>query len=364
MKINWLGLAQSRPRPTVIGIPRGLAYYEYLPLWRAFFEAMGCQVLLSPVSNPAVLAQGKLRVVDEACSPVKIFFGHVYSLQGKVDHIFVPRLISVQEGTYLCPKFLGLPDMLRSVAALGDEQLPLLTVDVNCRQAGGGWSDALRTVGKQLGVAASRVRYALQTALAMQAKYESQIQSGMLLPEALAPWEKAGTLLLQGPPVPGKPVRKNQPINLPGEEGPTVVVVGHPYVLFDPLISMGLITKLRKRAVAVRTVMTVDGEEAGRATEHLPKRLFWSFGQQLLGGALHWMGKPLEGMIFVAPFGCGPDSLIGDLVERFARREGNLPFLLLTVDEHGGDAGMETRLDAFLDVIEQKRQVRSATVPV
>ena len=53
-------------------------------------------------------------------------------------------------------------------------------------------------------------------------------------------------------------------------------------------------------------------------------------------------------MIYVMSFGCGIDSFVCDLIERKMRRETDIPFIVLTLDEHSGEAGMNTRLEAFL----------------
>jgi predicted nucleotide-binding protein (sugar kinase/HSP70/actin superfamily) len=52
--------------------------------------------------------------VNDACIPIKVFHGHVASLRNKVDCIFIPRLMSLEGSITLCPKFLGLPDMVKS----------------------------------------------------------------------------------------------------------------------------------------------------------------------------------------------------------------------------------------------------------
>jgi predicted nucleotide-binding protein (sugar kinase/HSP70/actin superfamily) len=57
-------------------------------------------------------------------------------------------------------------------------------------------------------------------------------------------------------------------------------------------------------------------------------------------------------MIFLASFGCGLDSMVGDLLERFSFRSNRKPFMFLTIDEHSGEAGLITRLEAFMDLIE------------
>ncbi|AYO30678.1 hypothetical protein D2962_08620 [Biomaibacter acetigenes] len=65
--------------------------------------------------------------------------------------------------------------------------------------------------------------------------------------------------------------------------------------------------------------------------------------------------KKIDGIIHVASFGCGPDSLIGELLEHRVMREYKVPFLYLTLDEHSGEAGFDTRLEAFLDILEGRK---------
>ena len=68
----------------------------------------------------------------------------------------------------------------------------------------------------------------------------------------------------------------------------------------------------------------------------------------------------IDGIVYLACFGCGPDSLIGEIIERRM----NKPFIMLTVDEHTGETGLLTRLEAFVDMIErQGGQLLKITFP-
>ena len=42
-----------------IGIPRGLYYYKYNILWKAFFKELGCDIIVSPETNFEILENGK-----------------------------------------------------------------------------------------------------------------------------------------------------------------------------------------------------------------------------------------------------------------------------------------------------------------
>ena len=50
--------------------------------------------------------------VNDACIPIKLYHGHMLDLKDRVDYLFIPRMVALMAGQ-LCPKFLGLPDMVR-----------------------------------------------------------------------------------------------------------------------------------------------------------------------------------------------------------------------------------------------------------
>lgn len=69
----------------------------------------------------------------------------------------------------------------------------------------------------------------------------------------------------------------------------------------------------------------------------------------------------LDGVIHILPFTCMPEivgqSILPDLSRRF-----NLPVLSLVLDEHSGAAGILTRLEAFVDLLREKREKERAPV--
>jgi predicted nucleotide-binding protein (sugar kinase/HSP70/actin superfamily) len=44
------------------------------------------------------------------------------------------------------------------------------------------------------------------------------------------------------------------------------------------------------------------------------------------------------------------------MIERRLRRSSDIPFIVLTIDEHSGEAGMDTRLEAFIDMIRWRKK--------
>ncbi|MEN6349265.1 MAG: acyl-CoA dehydratase activase-related protein, partial [Syntrophomonas sp.] len=98
-----------------VGIPKGLFYYYYYPLWKTFFKDLGAEVITSSSTNRLTIDRGIEAAVDETCFPIKVYFGHVKELCGRnLDYIFIPRIVSVESKSYICPKFMGVPDMIRA----------------------------------------------------------------------------------------------------------------------------------------------------------------------------------------------------------------------------------------------------------
>jgi len=96
-----------------VGIPRALFYYQYYPLWKTFFEELDAQVVLSEHTTAKILDEGIKSCVPSLFAR-KIFYGHVMNIKDKVDYLFIPRFTSISKKEYICPKFGGLPDMIRN----------------------------------------------------------------------------------------------------------------------------------------------------------------------------------------------------------------------------------------------------------
>ena len=130
-----------------IGIPRALFYYYYWPLWKTFFQELGAEVVTTPPTSKSIIERGVRLAVDEACLPIKTFYGHVDYLKKQVDLLFIPRLVSIASREYICPKFMGLPDMIK----LNISNLPdIINTTVDCSKSTKQLRKAIFDTGKQL----------------------------------------------------------------------------------------------------------------------------------------------------------------------------------------------------------------------
>lgn len=319
-----------------VGIPRALLYYYYFPMWRSFFESLGAEVVVSPPTNKTILGLGLQQAGDDVCLPVKLAFGHVLDLKDRVDLLFLPRLVSVARREYICPKFLGFPDMVRqNIPGLP----PLLDKNINLYHQNSGLFDSFCDLGRYFTGNRMRIYLAYRQAMHSQTKYMCLLEGGLCPEEAITAPAGAG---------------KKE------EEGTgtlTVAVIGHPYNIYDSYISMNILRRLHEAGIRVVTADHLPESVVRREAATLPKRLFWTLGQRMIGAAFYYLKQPeVLGIIHVASFACGPDSMTGELIERRVRRQGQMPFLNLILDEHTGEAGVVTRLEAFLDML-QRREV-------
>ena len=313
-----------------IGIPQALLYYKHFPLWSNFFENLGAQVVLSEPTDRKILNDGLEVASSEICLPVKVFYGHVLNLRDKVDMVFLPRMVSVEGTAYTCPKFLGLPDMLKAV-----EGAPkILTANFNQKLKKREFYKAVYEVGSYLTKNPFRIYRAYKKAEKSLKEFEHSLNCG------LTPVD-----ILKEP--------KNNKYPKPSIK---LGVVGHPYNLYDDFCSLNLIERLRRGGAQVQTLEMINPKILKKEAETLSKDVFWSYEKEVVGAVLYWLrNKNVDGIVYLLSFACGPDSLMQTVIEDQARKSPDIPLMSLVIDEHSAEAGIQTRIEAFLDMIKRSK---------
>ncbi len=329
-----------------VGIPRALSYYTFYPLWRVFLEKLGVEVIVSKNTNRKILEDGIKETVNDACIPIKVFQGHVLDLIDRVDYIFVPRMVSADGKATFCPKFLGLPDMVRYS---GVSLPPLIDARYNIKGLPGGLFRFFRTVALAIGVKNPlKQAYAAFSAVIKQKKYQRLLLYGLKPVEAFEVISGSKNL-------PASKIKKFNPALDPTGRS-RVALLGYPYAIYDPFISAGVFKNLKKLGVEVVTFEQIPLREMRRYSRVLPQNFFWYYSNQVCWAGLYLLNrKNIDGIIHVTAFGCGPDAMVDKTLELEAKTAG-VPFLSLTIDEHTGQGGVQTRLEAFVDMLWAKRQ--------
>jgi len=327
----------------------------HFPLWKIFFTELGFEFVTSQPTNKLILNNGIKEAVTDACIPIKLFHGHVMALKSKVDYIFIPRMVNIDKEKHItfCPKFLGLPDMIRaSISNLP----PILEISLDKKNKGKLFLyKACRLLGRQLGKPFNKVLKAYLKAVKFQKKFEN-----FLVSKKITPIEAFDYLFKDKNRVNNTKYNRKQTdreINKATslENNLNIAVVGYPYQIYDSYISADIINFLKKNNVRVWTMEMVPYSILKRYSNRLSKKLFWHFSNKVVWASYHYIDQPyIDGLIHVSAFGCGPDAMVGKLVELECKYR-NFPFLNITVDEHTGDAGIKTRIEAFIDMLRYRR---------
>jgi len=315
-----------------VGLPMSLTSYVYLPMWRRFFGELGYRVVTSGRTDEEIKAAALELVNADFCFPVKVLFGHARRLLEREDLgiVFIPHMIANEKNRYttdaqFCPWVQGSASTLKTAMRqhrVGDERI--LTAVVDFRISGRKIAGYLhRALGARLGVTRARILEAWKKAQASQQAFEAAcVEEGRKAVERLKAEDRRG-----------------------------LVIVGRPYNVNDFGVNVDLPEKISEYGT---TVIPIDflpfrPELLGERF----RNMYWNYGQRVLAALREVAGNASLNAVYLSNFSCGPDSFILTYAEEIMKDK---PMLILELDEHGADAGYITRIEAFIDVIQNQKR--------
>ena len=309
-----------------IGIPRASTLLDQFPFWAPFFARLGYEVVASQPSSQATLQAGLRRLPAETCLPIKLAFGHVQELvEAGVDHIFLPSILTragdEAQFSHSCPYVQAVPYMIKAALSAS-----LLTPEVHLSRGEDGFVAGMAPSLSEIGVDRYEVAEAYR--------------------HASAAWEEfRGTIVAAGREA------------LDGVDR-AIVVIGKPYNILDPYLNLNLLAHLRHLGVTAIPMGTCRSRTSNwiRPADRLP----WHLNRMIARAVRYCQDDDRLFPILVSNFGCGPDAFTQMLL---APMLDGRPSLVLEFDEHRAEAGLVTRLEAFLDEIEgPRKRARPETV--
>jgi len=341
-----------------IGIPRALMFYRYLPLWRTFLERLGWRVVVSD----GVRQKEKIIYFEDSCLPMKLLVTHAAQLKDKVDHLFIPRLVSIHSTYIMCPKFRGAPDIVR-IATEGNVSIIDETVDL--RKGGASLLQSFLKIGEKLGTSRQEGKRAFREAEKSFSKFQAEcvdrinrLPTGQVF-EMSVPTPALRRVQGFGPePHMVQGAASSVEVEGKGNGFPLrIAFIGHPYNLFDIDINKDLLALAKSLDMEIITSDLLSEEEIDREVSGLSKEIYWSSGREIVGSLFHFLSGGVDGVVFLTSFKCGIDALLQEFIKRRLKVRGgsSIPLLILSLDEHTGREGLTTRLEAFRDVVEQKK---------
>jgi len=309
---------------TTVGIPRALmVYYQQFPFWHTFFEELGFNVIVSRESDKALVNQSIEAMTTETCLPVELMHGHVIDLVERgADYIFTPFIVNAKEKpgnptlNCNCPWIQSYPFMVKAALRGKIDESRLLIPTLHFRF----FERALMKemtgyFHEKFGLKKDAIRKAVYKADAFQTEFERKLVDY------------------------GREVFANIPENcIP------VVLLGRPYNSTDPHLNLALTDKLITQNVMPIPVDMLDLSQFNIFGSY--RNMYWPNGQKMIAAAQLVAKTDWLHAVYISNFRCGPDSFIWHYITEELKGK---PFLHLEVDEHSADAGMVTRIEAFLD---------------
>ncbi len=298
----------------MIGIPKALLYYKYGNLWITFFEELGCEIIVSPNTSKKILEDGIKYSMDEACMAMKIYMGHIYYLIDKCDYILVPRLKCVKKHEKLCTNFSALYDLVSNVF---DTNLIHYNIDVDHKEDE---FYAFTTMGLSLGFSYRKIVSA----------YRLAKQKEKLLKE--------------------REISK-QKVLIASSTKIKILLAGHPYNLHDEFIGKQIEKILEENNIDIIYSDRYDDKYLEEEVKVISKKNYWTFNKEIMAAISHYQDV-VDGIILITSFPCGPDSLSNEMILRNVK----IPITNLIIDEGNSDTGLLTRIESFIDILEERRK--------
>lgn len=311
-----------------VGINKSFLTHIFFPLYYHFFSALGMKVVVSDT----VLDHGVQRKGASFCYPAEIAHGlFQHLLELSLDYIFLPQILELKakkikhvrkEQQSTCVILQSEPYYLRSTFKDFDKKkllIPVMDFSKGRKTAEKSFLQLARGIGfgKEAAFEAFDLAYNKQNAFFAEMK-----QLGRNYLEELE--------------------------NNPDKIG--IVVLGRAYNALAAEANMAIPDKFASRGITVIPFDCLPFEE-----ESDDRHMYWATGQMLLKASRFIKRHPRLFAVFITNFSCGPDSfIVGNVRDIMGRK----PMLILEIDSHTADAGITTRVEAFLDIVNGSRHIK------
>lgn len=322
---------------SIIGIPRGLLYYRYGVLWTTFFEVLGFEVVVSDPTDKAIAERGERLSVDECCLASKVYMGHVASLANRCDGVFVPCYASKDHRCSFCTKFQSAPDMVKN--AFRETGVQVITCMVENVRKPKEVRRSFEDMALRLGATRKDADRAWKSAASAQSAREAaHADSQARKVKALSDARRATRRAANGT---GGASAAGAGDTL------AILVVAHPYIAYDSYLSGAVVDTLDDMGATVLFADAVDRDKAYKKSFEFSETMPWVVNRELIGSIL-LLDDVVDGIVLISAFPCGPDSMTNDAVMRCIQ---GTPILNLMIDAQSGTAGVETRIESFVDIL-------------
>ncbi|NMM62667.1 2-hydroxyglutaryl-CoA dehydratase [Clostridium sp. P21] len=158
-------------------------------------------------------------------------------------------------------------------------------------------------------------------------------------------------------------------INIDKNKNPlSVAIIGEIYTIIEPFSNLYIEDKLMDYGVSsirylspswwikntLLSIFKINSLDIRKLSKKYIPMPIGGYAKECIGEALLSHKKGCDGAIQIMPMGCMPEIVSKSILPNISR-EKDLPIMTLVVDEMTGDVGYLTRIEAFLDLLERRR---------
>jgi len=138
-------------------------------------------------------------------------------------------------------------------------------------------------------------------------------------------------------------------------------IVGEIYTILEPAVNRDTIKKIQKMGASVHNFINLTyfiSKKFGLSHRYFPKDI-GGHGNESITFTLYYAMKKFDGVIHILPFPCMPEATVAPILDDISR-EYSIPVMRLIFDTHTAEAGLFTRLEAFIDILDRKKKQKSS----
>jgi predicted nucleotide-binding protein (sugar kinase/HSP70/actin superfamily) len=146
-------------------------------------------------------------------------------------------------------------------------------------------------------------------------------------------------------------------------------IIGEIYTIIEPFSNLYIEDKLMEYGVSTKrrltpswwaknclmSVLGINSLNIRKASKDYLPLYIGGHGRECIGEAVMAANEGFDGAIQIFPMGCMPEIVCKALLPTISKDK-DFPILTLVVDEMTGEGGYVTRIEAFLDLLERKKQ--------
>lgn len=344
---------------------------------KALFDGLGVDYVIPPISNKTSLEIGSLHSPEEMCLPFKIMIGnYLQAIEQGADTVLITGSCGPCRFGEYCELQMKL---LRNLGHQVDFIVIDSPGDIGAREllnrlgrvaTGSNFSRARKLKAVSDAIKVVNLVDEMEAKARYLAGYESvKGQCKKIQNECKAAALQCKDAQSMLTTIKGY-MKQFDHVKLEKGKVPVrIAIIGEIYTVIEPFSNLYIEDKLMDYGISTKRMLTPSWwfknlvlsplslnqlDIKSRAKDYLPI-MIGGHARECIGEAVLAHEHGFDGAIQIFPMGCMPEIVSKAILPKISKDK-DFPILTLVVDEMTGEAGYVTRIEAFVDLLERRRE--------